>query len=551
MLNRPQLPDNVNELQVLLSAQWAEVEILKLTCETFKIECDTLSLERKSLKIACDTLVSEYETLKLTSSDDKQEIQRLSLLLDMLRRKLFGQKSEKLNRQIDQLELALEALHISQGERIPAQQVEAEVKTPHTAPQRRPLAEHLPRETQTHLPAGNRCPDCGQSLEAAKVLGEDVSEVLEYVPASFRVIRHIRPRLACPCGNCIAQAPAPSRPIARSFAGAGLLAHIMVAKYGDHLPLYRQQQIYAREGVELSDSTLGDWVGACHQLLRPLIDALHQHVFSAQKLHTDDTPISVLAPGTGKTRQARLWTYVRDDRPSGNREAPAVWFRYSPDRKGIHPQMHLQHYTGILQADAYAGYNALYESGRILEAACWAHVRRKFYDIHVNRPSPITTHVLAEIAKLYQVETAVWGSSSEQRRVMRQAESYAIVTGLQVWLTEQTKTLSRKSVTMDAISYAFNQWQALSRYLDDGRIEIDNNAAERSVRGIAIGRKNYLFLGSDLGGERAATRYSLIGSAKLNDIYPEAYLRHVLSVIAEHHVNQLAERLPWNVTLTE
>ena len=512
----PPLPDSIEDLKHLVLAMQADMEAVRL----------------------------ERDTLKSGRLNDKQEIERLTLLLAKLQRLLFGQKSEKLVRQIEQLELELEELHIKQGDH----SVLPEPVTPptRTAPVRKPLPEHLPRDIQEHLPQACCCPDCGGAWQR---IGEDVSEVLDYVPASLRVVRHVRPRFSCRQCDRMAQAPAPSRPLARSYAGAGLLSHIMVSKYLDHLPLYRQSQMWEREHVSLSQSTLGDWVGGVHQLLRPLINALHQHVFSARKLHADDTPIAVLAPGSGKTRQARLWVYARDDRPSGGTQPPAVWFRYSPDRKGIHPQTHLKNFEGILQADAYAGYNEVYRTGKVIQAGCWAHARRKFHDIHVHRPSDITHHVLTQIGRLYEIEAGIRGSPPQTRQAERQDKSLPIVLALHEWFMQQLPTLSRKSVTTDAIQYALNQWQALTRYLDDGEIEIDNNAAERALRGVAIGRKNYLFLGSDAGGERAATLYSLLETAKLNGINPEAYLRHVLSVIADYPVNRMDELLPWQVQL--
>jgi len=523
MQTRRQLPNDIAELQAMLHAQFAAFDVLAAKH---------------------DVTTAERDELKKSKLDDKEEIKRLTLLIAKLKRMVFGQKSEKLSAQIAQLELELEELHIIQGARAPV--VELADTVEHTAPKRRPLPEHLPRDVQTHMPAQAACPDCGGEW---KTLGEDVSEVLEYVPASYRVIRHVRPRLTCSCCERMAQAPAPSRPIARSYFGPGLISHVIVSKYMDHLPIYRQCQQAAREGVELSESTVGDVVGGAHQLLRPLMDALQRYVFAAPKLHADDTPIDVLVPGNGKTKQGRLWVYTRDDRPAGDSTAPAVWFRYSPDRKGIHPQAHLKDYAGILQADAYAGYNPIYDSGRVLEAACWAHARRKFYDIHEAQPTPVTTYVLAQIGELYKIEAGIRGSPPERRREVRQEYSKPIVEALHAWLTAQLATLSRKSVTADAIGYAMNQWQALTRYLDDGRIEIDNNAAERALRTVAIGRKNYLFLGSDTGGERAATMYSLLGTVKLNGVNPETYLRHVLSVIADHPVNRVDELLPWNVKL--
>jgi len=377
--------------------------------------------------------------------------------------------------------------------------------------------------------------------------------MLEYVPASFFVVRHVAAQveqLSCTkCGR-IMQASAPSRPIERGIAGRGLLAHVLVLvlKYADHLPLYRQSEIYARYGVELERSTLADWVGGTSELLDPLVETLRRYVMAAGKVHADDTPVPVLAPGNGKTKTGRLWTYVRDDRPAGDTAAPAVWFAYSPDRKGEHPEQHLRQFRGALQADAYAGFNQLYkEDGRIQEVACWAHVRRKFYDLQEAHASPIAREALERIAALYAIEKEIRGRPPDERQQVRMLRSRPLLQSLRDWFEVSLTKLSRKSDTTAAIRYALGLWLALTRYCDDGRLEIDNNAAERALRVVALGRKNYLFAGSDTGGERAASIYSLIGSAKLNGLDPEAYLREVLTRIADHPVNRIADLLPWNI----
>lgn len=475
------------------------------------------------------------------------EIAHLKLLIAKLRRMQFGRKSEKLAWQIEQLELRLDELETSRAEEesSPAMQQSVPTETRRTKRERRPLPEHLPRETRKIPPKHTACPDCGGEL---KHLGEDVSEMLEYVPASFVVIRQVREKLAC--GRCdkIVQAEAPSRPIARGMAGPGLLAHVLVSKYGDHLPLYRQEEIYERQGVELDRATLADWVGQTSALLQPLVEALRRHVMSATKLHADDTPVPVLAPGLGKTKLGRLWTYVRDDRPTGDTTPAAVWFAYSPDRKGEHPAAHLRSFTGTLQADAYAGFDPLYETGRIQEAACWAHVRRKFYDLHVAHNSPVAQEALRRIRELYAIEADIRGKQPEERRRVRNERSRPLLESLKQWFEEILGKLSKKSETAQAVRYALGRWEALLRYVDDGRLEMDNNAAERALRVVALGRKNYLFAGSDRGGERAAAIYSLVGTAKLNGVDPETYLRDVLSRIADHPVNRIEELLPWNLT---
>jgi len=475
------------------------------------------------------------------------EIESLKLLILKLKRMHFGPRSEKCAHEIQQLELRLEDLETTQSAAEPPPTVPATVTLRQTAslkPVRRPLPVELPRETETIAPAQQACPGCGGTL---RKLGEDVAETLEYVPGRFKVVRTVRPKLSCAGCSQIVQAPAPSRVIDRGLAGPGLLAHVLVAKYADHLPLYRQAEIYRREGVDLDRSTLADWVGGASRTLQPLVESLKKYVLGGEKLHGDDVPVPVLEPGNGKTKTGRLWTYVRDDRPAGSEDPAAVWFAYSPDRKGEHPAAHLEKYTGILQADGYAGFNKLYEKGRIVEAACWAHVRRKFHDLFQAHRSPIAKEALERIGQLYGIEQEIRGRSPAERKEIRQAKSRPLLESMQVWLKATLANLSQKSDVAKAIRYGLERWEALLRYSDDGRIEMDNNAAERALRAVALGRKNYLFAGSDAGGERAAAIYSLLGSAKLNGIDPEAYLSSVLRRIADHSVNRIAELLPWNL----
>jgi transposase len=470
----------------------------------------------------------------------KLELEKLRFEIACLKRMKYGRSSEQLDAKILQMQLTLEDLEASLAAK--PEHLRPAPKEPAAPPVHRALPAHLPREQIVHE-CSCSCPSCGGSL---RPLGEDVSEMIEYIPGRYQVIRHVRPKYSCASCQKIVQAAAPNRPIARGLAGPAFLAHVLVSKYADHLPLYRQSQIYAREGLDLNRSTLADWVGGASELLEPLVASLGRYVLDAQKIHGDDTPVPVLCPGRGTTKQGRLWTYVRDDRPSASTDPPAVLFRYSPDRKGERPQAHLASFTGVLQADAYAGFDRLYGE-RIQEAACWAHVRRKFYEIHVAHASPIAADALARIGSLYGIEAEIRGKAADERRAVRQARAGPELETIHAWLHTTVTSLSKKSELALAIRYALSHWVALTRYLDDGRLEIDNNAAERALRAVALGRKNWLFAGSDDGGERAAAIYSLLGTAKLNELDPEGYLRYVLERIAEHPINRIEELLPWNV----
>ena len=477
------------------------------------------------------------------------EIEKLKAQIDKFKRMQFGSKSEKLGRVIEELETRLEDLSGSRGaaEMLAARaQPESRDKSSSTPRERAPreaFPDHLQREENVLEPEP-ACPKCGAQMQP---LGEDVSEQLGRIMATFKVIRTIRRKKICTCCRCIVQPGAPSQPIQRGIAHPSLLADMLVGKYGDHLPLYRQSAIAARENVTLDTASMGRWVGMCEALLDPLVQALRRYTMGGAKLHADDTPIPVLAPGHKKTRTARLWVYVRDDSRSGSLEPPAAWFGYSPNRRGEHPEQHLSKFKGILQADAYAGYHAAYENGQIREAACHAHARRKFYEIHERTPSDTTTEALRRIAELYAIEAGIRGKPAHERLRVRQEKAKPLLDSLEVWLRTKLQTLSRKSETAKAINYSLNQWDALSLYCSDGMVEIDNNVAENALRCVALGRRNFLFAGSDSGGDRAAAMYSLIASCKLNDIEPRAYLCHVLSCIADHPINRIDELLPWCV----
>jgi transposase len=495
-------------------------------------------------------LEAELETHRQALSEQADElrsrsarIEHLKLMVEKLRHALFGKRSEKIVIQLDQFELQLEEEETTLAEAEAAVERVSPAQEPKPRTERKPLPEHLRREVVTHAPDGHSCPDCGSQL---RQFGEDISEQLEYVPESFKVIRHVRPKFCCTGCDRVVEAAAPSRPIERGLAGPSLLAHVIVSKYADHLPLYRQSEIYARQGVEIPRSTLAGWVGAASDLLSPLVDAIQKHVLAGRKLHADDTPIPVLSPGSGKTKTGRLWTYVRDDRPAGEDTVPAVWFSYSEDRKGEHPRQHLKNFKGALQADAYAGFHHLY-GDHIYEAACWAHARRKFHEIHVIHASPTTTEALARIGALYAIEEEIRGKPAELRLSVRQARARPLLEELRSWMEKTLRSLSAKGETAGAIRYALSRWRALTRFTEDAMLEIDNSAAERALRAVALGRKNFLFAGSDCGGERAAAMYTLLGTAKLNGLDPELYLRTVLAQIAEHPISRINELLPWNL----
>ena len=476
------------------------------------------------------------------------EIKSQALLIEKLKHQLTGMRQHRFgssSETLDQLQLSLEDEEVAQAATEETQKSDRNAACdpkPKDQPKRKPLPEHLPRHEQVLSP-GDACGHCGGKL---KTLGQDVTEELEYVPGRFIVNRIVRPRMACACCEAFHQAPLPSRPIERGRPGPGLLAHVLVSKYANHLPLYRQSQMLERDGVDLGRSTLTDWVGQSTALLEPLADAIRRHVLQGQAIFADDTPVNMLVPGAGKTKTARLWAYVRDERPWNEHAQPASWYQFSPDRKGARPNPHLAFYKGWMHADGYAGFNDLYRSGNVQEVACMAHVRRKFVDVHKAEGSTIAEHAIKRIAKLYGIEKEVRGRPPDQRQAARQERAKPLFDELEDWLQDQLPKISGKSSLAGAIRYALTRMSKMRAYLEYGFLELDNNAAERSMRPIALGRKNYLFLGSERGGKAAAIAYTLIESAKLNNVDPQAWLTDVMDRIADHKINRIDELLPWN-----
>lgn len=459
-----------------------------------------------------------------------------------LRRMQFGASSEKLGREIEQLELALEELETERD--VAAVETAAPGVAPRPAPVRS-LPDHLPREEVVHEPASGACtcPDCGGTL---RPLGMDAHEMLDIVPVRWRVVRNVRPKYSCRRCEKIVQAPAPVSPLARGKATFATLAHIVVSKFDHHLPLYRQAEMMAAQGLDIDRSTLAGWTGQAAALLDPVVSRIRDAVLGADKIHADDTPVRVLDPGRGKTATGRLWVYAADDRASGSTAPPATWYRFTPDRTGAHPQAHLAGFRGFLQADAYAGYDGLYRSG-VTEVACWAHFRRKVFDLHERSPTPLTTDILERIGALYALEAEVRGQPPDVRHRARQDQTRPLVDALREVLDTALRRLSPKSDMAKAIAYGTKRWPALCRFLGDGRLEIDNNIAERALRGVAVGRRNWLFAGSNAGGERAASIYTVIQTCKANGVDPQAFIADVIARVADDWpANRWDELMPWN-----
>ena len=475
-------------------------------------------------------------------------VAHLKLMITKLRHEQFGASSERGSKLLDQLELQLEELEATAAEDeavLDPDAAERAGRRPvRRKPVRGPLPAHLPRE-RVVIPGPTACPCCNGRLSK---LGEDVTETLEVVPRRWKVIQTVRERFSCRVCETISQAPAPFHTIARGRAGPELLATILEAKFGQHLPLNRQSETFAREGIELDTSTLADWVGACTANLSPLVTLIRAHVMAAERLHGDDTTVPVLAKG--KTSTGRLWTYVRDDRPFAGLAPPAALFHYSPDRRGEHPQRHLAGYAGVLQADAYAGFGELYHPGRkpgpVTEAGCWSHGRRKLFDLAQLAKAPLAAEAVRRIDAIFDAERTINGLPAEQRMAVRQAHVTPLMAELESWMRAARARMSRHAEVGKAMDYMLKRWDTFSRFLDDGRICLTNNAAERALRGVALGRKAWLFAGSDRGGERAAAMYSLIVTAKLNDVDPRAWLADVLRRLADHPASRLHELLPWS-----
>jgi transposase len=521
-------------------------------------ELPTDPAELHAFALACQ---SELKVAELSVQYKALEIEKLKLQIAKLRRMQFGRSSERIARQIEQLELRLEELETGDAESVAKAEAEADTAEPvapireRTKPKRQPLPDHLPRQEVVHQPADDgacKCPDSGKRMGK---LGEDITEVLDYVPGHFQVIRHVRPKYACTACDAITQAPAPAMPTPRGRATPATLAHLLVSKYCDHLPLYRQSEIYAREGLEIDRSTLGDWVGQAAWLLDPVVAQIRQHVFAAEKIHGDDTTVPVLAPGLGRTATGRLWVYVRDDRLFCGPAAPAAAYFYSPDRSAKHPTAHMASFTGFLQADGYAGFEGLYDAARtkpgpITEVACLAHCRRKFYDVWEATKSPIAKEALDRIATIYAIEDKARFAPAAER-VKHRRETAPLLDKFFDWSKATAVKLSGNLELAKAFRYMIDRREALTRFVTDGRLEVDNNVAENAMRSIALGRKNYLFCGSDSGGERAASIYTLVATAKLNGLNPETYLRDTLAKIAEGHtINRIDELVPWRTTTT-
>jgi transposase len=522
--------------------------------------CNTIAALRAELAQAL-AAAAEVARIKAINADLEARNALLELQNEKMRRALYGQRSERTRHLLDQMELVFEEIEAtaSEEEGLAAMAAAKTNVAPfeRKRPARRPLPEHLPRE-RVVIAAPEACPCCGS--DRLSKLGEDITETLEVVPRQWKVIQTVREKFSCRACETITQPPAPFHVTPRGLFGPSFLAMLLFEKFGAHQPLNRQRDRYAREGVELSLSTLADQVGACAAVLQPLYRLIQAHVLAAERLHGDDTTVPVLA--RSKTDTGRIWTYVRDDRPFGGPAPPAALFHYSRDRRGEHPVGHLRDWSGILQADAYAGYNALFRADRVpaplTRALCWAHARRYFFELadiatqlkKRRKASPIIAPLAVEAVRridaIFDIERAINGRSAEERRAFRQEHSAPLVAALETWMREHRAQLSRNSKVAEAMDYMLKQWPAFTAFLDDGRICLTNNAAERALRGIALGRRAWLFAGSDRGGQRTAFMLSLLTTAKLNDIDPQAWLADVLARIADIPQNRLHELLPWN-----